>query len=354
MPKLDTRFVAFAFFCLALTGIVTAAPQSDLGERVDLFLAQAADAGFNGTVLIAIDDSVILHRAYGWSDSAHTKPVTTTTPFWIASISKQFAAAAVLKLAEQDRLSLDDSIARFFLTVPEDKLDITLHQLLTHTAGLEQHYAADGIVDRNEAVRAILAHPLVRLPGEGFGYSNDAYNLIAAVVEVAAEQPYETFLRDQLLEPAGLVHTGFWGPESHPEVASMLSDEFTDPSILRPNWGFRGGVGMFSTPEDLYRWYRALEDAEVLSAASRRRLVSPHVMRETLGVGYGWFISSTTRGTTSIWTRGYESFGHGAVLATYPEERVVVIVASSSRERDGGLPVSHAVAQDLAGIIIQP
>ncbi len=328
--------------------------QRDLGQRADSFLTQAADSGFSGSVLVASDGRIVLHRGYGWADQERTEPVTTTTPFWVASISKQFAAAAILKLAQQGRLSLDDSLPRFFPAVASDKRDITLHQLLTHTAGLEQHYSADGVTDRDEAVRAILAPPLVRSPGEGFGYSNDAYNLIAAVVEVAAEQPYETFLLEQLLEPAGLMHTGFWGPENHPEVAPMLQGGFPDSTILKPNWGFRGGVGMFSTSEDLYRWYRALERNKVLSEASRKRLVTPHVARGTVGVGYGWFVSPTPRGTTSIWTRGYESFGHGAVLATYPEEHVVIVVTTNSGERSSGIPVSHKLAEDLAQLILTP
>jgi CubicO group peptidase (beta-lactamase class C family) len=305
-------------------------------------------------VLIAIDSRVVLHKAYGWADRQIGEPVTIMTPFWIASISKQFAAAAILKLMEKGRLSLDDSIARFFNAVPTDKREITLHQLLTHTAGLEQHYAADGIADRDEAVRAILAHPLVRPPGEGFGYSNDAYNLIAAVVEIAAGQPYETYLREQLLEPAGMRHTGFWGPEDHLEVAEILHGDLTGSSIVRPNWGFRGGVGMFSTSEDLYLWLQALEGDEVLSAAARHRMLSPHVMRGALGVGYGWFVSPTPQGTTSLWTRGYEDFGHGAVLATYPEEGVVIVVTSNSGEREGGRPVSHELAEELAEIILAP
>ena len=328
--------------------------RGDLGQRIDQLLDERAGAGFNGTVLVEVEDSIILHKAYGWADSAHSKPVSLATPFWIASISKQFAAAAVLKLEEQGRLSLDDPITRFFASVPEEKRGITLHELLTHTAGLAQHYAADGITDRDAAVRAILAPPLARAPGEGFGYSNDAYNLIAAVVEVAAGQPYEEFLRQQLLEPAGLVHTGFWGPAAHPEVASILGDDALDAAIYRPNWGFRGGVGMYATAGDLYRWYQALQHDTVLSAASRERLLTPYVMRGAIGVAYGWFESRGPGGTRSVWTRGFESFGHGAVLAAYPERRVIIVVTSNSGERSPDVPVSHALATELAELVLAP
>jgi len=323
-----------------------------LAERLKRFLTQEADAGFNGSVLVAKDGGIVLDQGYGWRDRERTDRVTTTTPYWVASISKQFAAAGILKLMEQGKLSLEDSITRFFTAVPEDKRGITLHQLLTHTAGLEQRYAADGVTDREEAVRAVLAAPLARAPGQGFGYSNDAYTLIAATVEVAAGVPCETFLRQQLLDPAGLIGTGFWGPTDHPEVAAVLG-QLSDSRILRPNWGYRGAVGMFSTSEDLYRWQRALEDNRVLSDASRRRMLTPHVARGETGVGYGWFISKTSRGTKSVWTRGYEGFGHGAVLATYPEDGLVIVVTSNSGERDR-LPVSHKLAQDLEVLLLAP
>lgn len=321
------------------------------GEHLNRFLVRAVDTGFNGSALVAIDGSIVLHKGFGWADRERARQVTTTTPFWIASISKQFAAAAILKLAEQGRLSVEDSIAGVFETVPADKRDITIHRLLTHTAGLEQHYAADGIADRDSAVRAILSRPLASAPGERFGYSNDAYNLIAAIVEIIAAQPYEVYLRGQLLEPAGLEHTGFWGPADHPKVAAILGE---GPGSDRPNWGFRGAVGMFSTSGDLHRWYRALENDTVLAEGSRRSLLSSHVDRGALGVGYGWFTSQTPQGSSSVWTRGYESFGHGAILTAYPKERVVIAITSNSGERSRDVPVTHALAEELAAVVFAP
>lgn len=325
-------------------------PPDRVERELDVRLAEAVDSGFNGVVLVAIDGRTVLHRGYGWTDAERTIPVVPGTRFWIASISKQFAAAAILRLREQGRLSLDDPIDRFFPWAPAEKGRITIHQLLTHTAGLEQHYAADGIADRDEAVRAILAPPLLREPGTGFRYSNDAYNLLAAIVEVAAAQPYETYLRDQLLRPAGLMNTGFWGPPDHPEVAPIHWQEPSDSTNLRPNWGFRGGVGMYSTAGDLYRWYQVLDRGGVLSHSSRSLLLSAHVSRGDIGVGYGWFVSTKSWGARSVWTRGFESFGHGAVLATYPDEGVVIVVVSNSGEWAEG-PVTHVLADELAEVV---
>jgi CubicO group peptidase (beta-lactamase class C family) len=324
-----------------------------LARRIDQFLVRVADSGFNGSVLVARDARVILQKEYGWADQQKTQPVTRSTPFWIASISKQFAAAAILKLVEQGKVSLEDSITRFFTAVPADKKNITIHQLLTHTAGLQQNYAADGIANRVRAIASILEQPLARPPGESFGYANDAYTLVAAIVEIAAGQPYEAYLREQLLEPAGLTHTGFWGPIDHSEVAAILGPPIADSTIARPNWGYRGAVGMYSTAADLYQWYVALSEGRILSAEYRRRLVSPHVMRGAMGVGYGWFQSQGPHDTRSVWTRGYEGFGHGAVLATYPDAGVVIVVTTNSGERSPNAPVSHQLAQDLAAMVLE-
>ena len=320
--------------------------EGDLARQLDQFLTQEADSGWEGSVLVAQNGHIILHRGYGTLNHAGLDSVTTVTPFWIASISKQFGAVATLKLAEAGKLSLADSLPRFFLDVPPDKRGIQIEALLDHTAGLARKYAADGIKDRDTAMRAIFAVPLDRNPGVAFGYSNDAYNVIAAIVEIASETPYERYVTENLLRPAGLEHTGFWGPREHPEVAPIRG-QFADSANMRPNWGFRGATGMFSTSGDLYRWNEALHAGKVISRASLDALLAPHTRsRKGFGVGYGWFSSRTPFGTPKIWTRGHEDFGHGAVLATYPEEQTVIVVTSDAGDKDS-LPVSHRLSEEL-------
>jgi CubicO group peptidase (beta-lactamase class C family) len=184
-------------------------------------------------------------------DGEHRVPVTPETPFWVASITKQFTASAILKLVEEGKLALGDSIGAYFRGVPPPRRATTVHQLLTHTAGLGQNYVADGIADRDAAVDSVLAQPLSGRLGQDFTYSNDAYSVLAALVEVVSGATYEDYVRTGLLDPAGLAHTGFWGPADHPEVAPI--DRALPDSILRPNWGYRGGVGMYSSAADLYR-----------------------------------------------------------------------------------------------------
>ena len=324
--------------------------EGDLAHQLDQFLTQEADSGWDGTVLVSRNGHIILHRGYGTLNHDGHDSVTTVTPFWIASISKQFGAVATLKLAEAGKLSLADSLPRFFRDVPADKESIQIEQLLDHTAGLARKYAADGIADRDEAMRAIFAVPLNRRPGEGFGYSNDAYNVIAAIVEIASGTAYERYVSDTLLRPAGLTHTGFWGPHEHPEVAPIRG-QFADSANSRPNWGFRGATGMFSTAGDLYRWNEALHAGKVISRANLDMLLAPHTRSQKgFGVGYGWFSSRTPFGTPKIWTRGHEDFGHGAVLTTYPKEQTVIVVTSDAGDKDG-LPVSHRLSEEIEKLV---
>jgi len=322
-----------------------------LARRLDALLARQTESGFAGSVLVAKGGRVVLDRGYGWADRRHTRRVTPRTRFWIASISKQFTAAAILTLAEEGRLSVDDPIARRLPDVPEDKRAITIEHLLTHTSGLRQRYAADGIVDRGAAMRALLEAQLASPPGRQFSYANDGYNLLAIVVEVVSGEPFERFLRRRLLDPAGLSDTGFWEHPGHESVAEIPNP--VDEQVRVPNWGFRGATGMFSTTTDLHRWHRALSAGRVLSEASRGRLLAPHVAIQDGSAACGWFRTSGIGGRPTLWTRGTEGFGHNAILMIYPAEDVVIVAASNAGERNG-VAVTRALADELAAAVFAP
>lgn len=139
----------------------TLTSNGNLKARMDQYLTKASsELGFSGAVLVARGKEILLHRGYGWADRKKSFKVAPDTEFYIASITKQFTAVAILMLENQGKLNVTDPIGKYFRDAPKDKAEITVHQLLTHTSGLAQNYAADGIVDRNEAMRAILAGPL--------------------------------------------------------------------------------------------------------------------------------------------------------------------------------------------------
>jgi len=304
---------------------------AELGRR-------AGAIGFAGAITVARDARIRLARGYGAADAAGRRAMTPATVIDIGSVSKQFTAAAIMHLAEQGRLTPADSIARFLPGVPPDKAGITIHQLLTHSAGLPGDAAAVREArTKAAAVAAALALPLATPPGTGYRYSNSGYVLLAAIIEAASGESYAAVLA-RLWRKAGLRATGWAmvgragvtiaegrnlaGSGPTPDPAHWLGDG--------PNWGRRGPGALLSTSRDLIRWTAALRRGRVLAPATLRTMLRPHV-REPGALpsfyGYGWTISRLPEGRCRIWHDGSNS-RHFNVLSVYPEDRTVTHVAS--------------------------
>ncbi|MCP5053830.1 MAG: beta-lactamase family protein [bacterium] len=339
----------FSTVCFTAAGVNY--PPGNLESKLDQYLEKVtSEPGFSGTVMVVKKNRVVLHKGYGWADREKTVRIGVDTKFWIASITKQFTASAILVLREQGRLSVNDSIGKYFKDVPKDKERITLHHLLTHTSGIGQNYASDGIAGRDEAVRAILKIPLKNPTGERFGYSNDGYSLLAVIVETVSGQPYEAFCREYLLKPAGMTRTGFWGealPKDEPPIAYTLQELTADDKL--PSWGFRGGTGMFSTTGDLYKWYRALQANKVLKEPGKKKLFTPYSSTSRGNYTYGWFVSKPNHVRQALWTSGAEGFGHNAILKTFPDGTVIIVVSNAGNL--SGVPARSLVSKGLEEIL---
>ena len=300
------------------------------GQNPQQVLDAARERGFSGVVLIARDGEVVLHEAVSKGHG-----IDTTTSYWIGSVTKTFTAAAILKLEEQHRLTLTDSISRFFSDVPADKAGITVRQLLTHTSGIGENYAADGIRDRTTAVRSILSKALTSAPGSTYQYTNDGYNLLAAIIEISSGKPYQQYMKEQLLEPSGLMHTTFWD----------------DSTGTKPDWGFRGASGIKSTAADLFRWQQALVAGKVLTPTSLEQMFSAQVQKPKGGAyGLGWQVAKTARGTRLLAHTGAESkLHHYAALYYLPDDRVVVTMVSDADE-----DVAFATLREVLRTAVEP
>ncbi|HYR08727.1 MAG TPA: serine hydrolase domain-containing protein [Longimicrobium sp.] len=312
-------------------------PPDALEAAMHEYLSRAAEAGFGGSVLVARGGQVVLHRAYGWADPAAAVPMDTAMPFYVASLSKGFTAAAVLRLEMEGRLSTSDSIGRWLPAVPADKRGITLHHLLTHTSGLRD--PADGEpLDRDAFVASVLALPARSAPGERHGYSNAGYSLLAAVVERASGRPFGQYMRDAIFRPAGMTRTSLVtdapiGPPSSWPVAFNGALRQGDPWLAhhRPyGWSELGGTGVVTTTGDLHRWVRALEAGTVLSAQARRKLWTPALE----DYAYGWGVRRTARGRMMASHDGaLLPEGWNAQFRVYPQDSLVIVVLSNTRVR---------------------
>ena len=270
------------------------------GVALDSYLSRASRFGFTGTMLVADTGGIVLHKGYGWADQAGTIPLRTTSVFDMGSITKQFTAAAILLLQHEGLLSVRDSLPQYFAHVPSDKRGITIHQLLTHTGGINDGLVGDyDPVGRDSLVQEALAAPLVSVPGVGFNYSNTGFSMLAAIVELITGRSWEQFVRDRLLLPAGMQHTGYDLPSWNPaDVAHTFTPPLDQGSPLDrwrtnpgPHWGLMGNGGMLTTTGDLYRWELALKRGVPVPVDVQRIQFSPRFARTpTLSHGYDWWL----------------------------------------------------------------
>jgi CubicO group peptidase (beta-lactamase class C family) len=326
--------------------------QRDLAERLDRLVRATVPFGFAGQVVVEVDGRVVLDDAYGYADAAARRPMTRETRIGVASISKQFAAAAVMALAEQGRLSVTDSLGRFFPEAPPDKRGITLEQLLTHTSGirttLREDFAAQSL---DELIDALMATPLRFDPGSRWAYSTEGYNLVAAIVQKVSGRPYGDFLRERLFEPAGLTRTALLDRARSGDVAEayLAWDDRGSPRVWPHNWRNFGAGDVVTTAEDLHRWDVALREGSVLSSASVERMMTAHAeIEDGVGYGYGFFVHHAEGEPRMIEHGGDAELGYNASYFRYVDEGFVVIVICNRRSPNGvslrhalGLPIER-------------
>jgi CubicO group peptidase (beta-lactamase class C family) len=315
---------------------------AELSVRLARWLDAAAAEGFTGVVLVARRGAVLVERGYGARVPGTSEPVRPDTVFTTGSITKQFTAAAILKLEELGRLSVADPIDRHLPGVPADKRALTIHHLLTHTAGFPGAIGDDRErIGRDEFVRRALATPLASAPGATYAYSNVGYSLAAAIVERAAGESYERFLRERLFLPAGMRDTGYHLPAWDPArlahgVRRDGGDWGTPVAVLfadgGPGWHLLGNGGILSTAADMFHWHRALAGDALLSAASKAKLYGKQV-EEGGGTwyGYGWSIEPTPWGELTTHNGGNPFFF--ADFLRFLDADVVVYFATSSPEQ---------------------
>lgn len=319
------------------------APSADAG-RFDAWLQRA---GFQGSALVAKGNAVLLRKGYGMSDREAGVPYDADTVFSLGSITKQFTAAAILKLEMQGKLRVEDPVSRFFSGVPADKQAITIHHLLTHTSGLESDFAGDfEPVARDAYVARALASKLHSAPGAAHRYSNAGYSLLGAIVEIASQQPYERFLRDNLFLPAGMESTGYrlakWdgkriavGYEAGTRWGRLTEKPWAEDG---PHWALRANGAIHTTLDDVRKWYLVLRGETVLSAAEKAKMFAKHVAEEPGGdsfYGYGWAIRDEAGAGRIVSHNGGNGIFYAEVLWLVDADTLVVVSTNDSTIRGG-------------------
>jgi len=339
--------VAVALSCALLSGAVPAQDgkkkkeggakpaaevvEGPVGKALDEAMAgvDPAEGGFCGVVAVASKGKVLLQKGYGVADAAAKKAMPPDALYDWASVSKQFTAAAALRLIELSaldeaklkkaaskkladslkkwkKLSLDDPLSRFFPDAPKDKAAVTLRQLLNHTSGIESGFKAEWKFDSRKGeslIELVLKLPMVSAPGSKFEYSNSGYSFVAALLEKLSGLSFEELCAEQLFAPAGMKDATMIGCqglalERVPKVArgAGFSDRPADFAFAYGNeltWGYRGCGGIVCSAADMVAWDRALRDGKLLSKASLEELYKPALKDYALG----WEVKKVKGGT---------------------------------------------------------
>lgn len=295
--------------------------------------------GASGSLVVVRGDELVSCRGWGESDRSAGVAATCDTVYDVMSMTKQFTAAAVLALQMEGRVSVADPITAFVDDVPADKQDITIHQLLTHTAGFVEILGDDyDPLSRPDLVSAALASELQSAPGTEYLYSNVGYSLLAVIIEEASGTSYEQYLASRLFEPAGMTHTGYVLPDWDNRDVAVEYDADGTPQGRPfdhpwaddgPYWNLRGNGGLLSTARDMSRWHVALTGDEVLDAEAKRQLFAPAVLEEPGGdtwYGYGWVLADPDGGLA--WHNGGNDWSYGEI-ARSPDGSMAVFWATN-------------------------
>lgn len=301
-----------------------------------------------GACVLVIQDGVpIFRRAYGMADLERGSAATTATNYRLASLSKQFTAAAILLLVEAGRVELDAAASRWLPGLPQAAQPVTLRQLLTHTSGIvdfEDLIPAPRTTQlRDNDVLELLAseNRTYFPPGAGYRYSNSGYVVLAAVAAAAAGMQYASLLRERIFRPLGMS-----GTLAFEEGCSTVENRAYGYSFLAQSWvrtdqdrtsATLGDGGIYSSIDDLVQWDSALGDDRLLTADSRRLAFTPSTPTDDprTHYGFGWRITGET-----LWHSG-ESVGFRNVIVRFPQRRLTIVLLSN---RDASEPLGKVLA----------
>ncbi len=303
---------------------------SQLSSKVDSLVGSLVKfKNFSGTVLISKDGQVQYQKAFGYADFEKKAPNGLDTKFCIASISKIFTAAAIMKLQEQGKLNVNDKLNKYILDFPEAG-KITIVELLEHTSGVKRemvdniegwkkHYTTIEIID------SLKKHPLDFEPGTKQSYSNAGYGVLARVIEIASGKTYAAYLKETIFDPLKMYNTLAYNSLSPKENTAKGYDPSPFPAgiqktVYEDASQNIGAGSIYSTAIDLLKWDKALRNGGVLKTSTLDTMYK-------YGYGFG------------VYPRiGKDVVGHDGIIngfigsmETFVHERVCIIFLSNIR-----------------------
>ncbi len=314
------------------------------------------------SVAVGHGDRVLLEAGFGLAELEHEVAANANTVFRVGSITKQFTAAAIMKLVENEKLGLDDNVSTYLPNLVAENRTITIRQLLNHSSGIPSYtsqqdfwiYGATRELTVEELLGFVEDVPFDFEPGSGWNYSNTGYYVLGPIIEQVDGRSYSQFLEEEFFQPLGLDNTRYdsnrdvipnraQGYSFDEETSKLLNDYL----IGMANPGAAGGL--LSTAGVLIRWQMALTTGDVVSVESYEQMITPAQI-ETAGpmsYGFGLSIRETEAGEIDLIQHGGGIHGFNSMLSWMPEPDLHVAILSNSE----GLE-SSAIAREIFRSIV--
>jgi len=348
-------------------------------ERVDAVFADMEVPEHPGAALLVIDhDERVYSKCYGFADLETQQPITADSSFYLASISKQFTAMAIMLLAERSKLSFDDRLLVYFPRFPAWGAEITLRHLLHHISGLPEYFhlfsSSERIPEFTRAITGVtneaVLERVIGVPGPDFpvgtqyAYSNTGYVLLALIVAIVSGQSFADFLKANVFDPLGMKHTVVY--DASRPARHRLAQGYIEEAGQFQRWDYplltAGDGGLFSTLDDLFLWDQALNTEQLVPKASLEEAFTSGTTNDGTSVdyGFGWFtnvlpyLSAAERAQLlAFGGPGQRHVAHGGSLCHYNyiirclDTRRTIIVLTNYSSIPGPRVRAHQVAEIL-------
>jgi CubicO group peptidase (beta-lactamase class C family) len=340
-PDMQKPVLFLFLFLFNASGLFARQKDRSLEKQLDKLMAAACKPNEPGVaVLVGRQGKIVYEKAFGSAQVELQVPLRPDMVFKIGSVTKQFTAIGILQLVEQGKLSLQDSIQQYVKDFPDKGYTITIEHLLTHTSGIRDYQNIDHpdpYIQRHDLTpRFLIDHfknaPLEFKPGTRYWYTNSGYVLLAYIIEQVSGQLYHNYMREHVLQPAGLPHT-YYALENAiipKRVAGYTRDRGYYENTYYQSLTLAYGAGdLLSTVEDLYQWHKALYAYTLIKKETLEKAFTPYTLSNGLKTeyGYGWF-NNMVNESKCIHHEGQVS-GFIAVEQYFPEEDVFVAILTN-------------------------
>jgi len=303
--------------------------QGEYSKKLDqLFKFYEKQYLFNGSVLVAEKGKILINRGVGLQNVTQNKKNASNIIFQIYSITKTFTSTVILRLVEENKLSLTDKLSKFYPDYPKGD-SITIENLLTHTSGIYDYTRGNNMPDQTERsfVEFEKTKPLDFPVGTGWSYSNSGYYFLGYIIQKVTGISYEQAVAKYIFDPLQMKQSGFAFKNLKNKNKAIgyeiFNEKLRKPSVVYDPPGPFAAGGIYSSVEDLYKYYKGLEEYKILSKNFLNKAYTPFKNN----YGYGWVVVSMFDKKTV----GHSGAGAGfrSNFVQIPEDSTCIILLSN-------------------------